>query len=142
MGRRVLLLACLVGALALSGCVSPSSRGGLEWLRVYSLDEFEEALLEEKAGLLEAELRRVRYFGLSEPRETALTPLMEPEFPLLAEWMRVRAVARHGDEVREYREHADSRKDSQKAAARGYALVRDGRVIEVMRVDSSWCIEY
>lgn len=141
---HVLPLAMIVAAFVLSGCASSVPFAGAQKGRVYSLDEFEEALLEEKARILEAELKRVRYFGLSEPREVELTPFVVPEYPLLAEWMQVRARAVDGDQLWEYRhrDHGRHYDGPAEATKRGYALVRDGRVIAFMPVDVSWWIEY
>lgn len=141
---RMLPLAMLVAALVLSGCVSSAPFAGAERGRVYSLDEFEEALLEEKARMLEAELKRVRYFGLSGEREVTLSPTFPPEYPLLAEWMQVRFKAQEGDVVREYRQrsYTGGHDDPEQGVVRGYALVRKGRVLTFMPVDASWCIEY
>lgn len=131
-------------ALAIVGCAAPLPFVGAERGAVYSLEEFEQALVAEKIAILKGELRQLQTSEPVSPEEVKLTPFVIPQFPRLSEWRKMKQKARPGDEIWEYHhrlylKHYDGPDD---AMRRGYALVRDGRRIAFVFVDSASPLDY
>lgn len=128
----------------MSGCASGVPFPNAERGRCYRLDEFEAAVLREKVAFLEKELSNLKSPAPRHPDHVALQPFMIREFPTWSEWQAMKALARPNDQVCEFhhplfRRVYDGPKETMK---RGYALMRDGRIVKFVSVDGRFELDY
>jgi hypothetical protein len=117
--------------------------------QVYGLEEFEQALMAEKSRFLQFAQEQVTIYRahpeqiFRDPDAPVLELIpkananMFRHFPTLVEWRRMKRQSLPGDQVVEF-VHRDRDKyfdGPQEALNLGFALVRDGRTVQLVRVD-------
>lgn len=141
--QRILLLVLPVG-LWLSGCASRLPFAGAERGACYTAAQFEELLVAEKLAYLDNELRTLQGPDPVAEDIVALRPFMVRKYPTLAEWRKLKAKIQPGDLICEFqhRLHGAYYDGPSEAEQRGYALIRNNRIVAFVRVDGQFNADF
>jgi hypothetical protein len=138
------ILVSVVPCLLLSACVSRIPFVDAERGSVFSLDSFERVLIDEKIQYLELETEKLKEPEPTDPNIVKLSPFMLRKYPTLSEWRKMKAKAKPGDVVAEYHhrlylKYVDGPAETDR---RGFALIRNGQIIDFVFIDGIFPSDY
>lgn len=140
----IMIVSLLVFGGLLTGCSTTSPFAEAEPGNSYSVEEFGQLVLAEKEAFLENELKNLRTPQSTDSSRVKLSPFILRKYPTLSEWNNMKGKAKPDDRISEFHHRLFGKfyDGPEEAMQRGYALVRQGRVVEFVSVTSNFPSDY